>query len=92
MCNWINIKWNECGLVIVMNDLEITSISMVAQWSVQLSGEAVAVVMGERVVGVSGWSPVARVVVLSFFVFCLAMYSSFFFFLSELAIASNFLF
>lgn len=34
MCNWINIKWNECGLVIVivMNDLEITSISMVAQW------------------------------------------------------------
>lgn len=33
--------------------------------------------------GVSGgeWSPVARVVVLSFFVFfCLAMYSSFFFF------------
>lgn len=38
MCNWINIKWNECGLVIVMNDLESTSISMVAQWSVQLSG------------------------------------------------------
>lgn len=31
MCNWINIKWNECCLVIVivMNDLEITSISMV---------------------------------------------------------------
>ena len=28
MCNWINIKWNECGLiiviVIVMNDLEST--------------------------------------------------------------------
>ena len=52
MCNWINIKWNECGLVIVIvrNDLEITSISMVAQWSVQLSGEAVAVavaVVGE---------------------------------------------
>lgn len=52
MCNWINIKWNECSLiiVIVMNDLEITSISMVAQWSVQLSGEAVAVavaVVGE---------------------------------------------
>ena len=50
MCNWINIKWNECGLVIiiVMNDLEITSISMVAQWSVQLSGGAVAVaVVGE---------------------------------------------
>ena len=40
MCNWINIKWNECDLVIVivMNDLESTSISMVAQWSVQLSG------------------------------------------------------
>lgn len=40
MCNWINIKWNECGLVIVIvrNDLESTSISMVAQWSVQLSG------------------------------------------------------
>ena len=37
MCNWINIKWNECGLVIVivMNDLEITSISMVAQWGVE---------------------------------------------------------
>ena len=45
MCNWINIKWNECGLVIVIvrNDLEVTSISMVAQWSVQLSGGAVAV-------------------------------------------------
>ena len=43
MCNWIKIKWNECGLVIVivMNDLEVTSISMVAQWS----GEAVAVVV-----------------------------------------------
>lgn len=54
MCNWINIKWNECGLVIVIvrNDLENTSISMVAQCSVQLSGEAVAVavVVGERVV------------------------------------------
>ena len=52
MCNWINIKWNECCLVIVivMNDLESTSISMVAQWSVQLSGEAVAVVAGEWVV------------------------------------------
>ena len=50
MCNWINIKWNECCLVIVRNDLEITSISMVAEWSVQLSGEAVAVavaVVGE---------------------------------------------
>lgn len=74
MCNWINIKWNECDLVIVivivMNDLESTSISMVAQWSVQLSGEAVAVavVVGERVV-LEWWSPVARVVVLSFFVF-----------------------
>ena len=70
MCNWINIKWNECCLVIVRNDLESTSISMVAQWSVQLSGGAVAVavVVGERV-AVSGWSPVARVVVLSFFVF-----------------------
>lgn len=64
MCNWINIKWNECCLVIVRNDLESTSISMVAQWSVQLSGGAVAVA-----VVVSGWSPVARVVVLSFFVF-----------------------
>ena len=55
MCNWINIKWNECCLVIVRNDLESTSISMVAQWSVQLSGGAVAVavVVGERVV-VSG--------------------------------------
>ena len=53
-----------------MNDLEITSISMVAQWSVQLSGGAVAVaVVGERVGVVSGWSPVARVVVLSFFIF-----------------------
>ena len=82
MCNWINIKWNECGLVIVivMNDLEVTSISMVAQWSVQLSGGAVAVAVGERVVVVgervvvvvSGWSPVARVVVLSFFVFLLS--------------------
>ena len=60
----------------------ITSISMVAQWSVRLSGEAVAVavVVGERVV-LEWWSPVARVVVLSFFVFFLAMWSSFFFFL-----------
>ena len=33
-----------------MNDLESTSISMVAQWSVQLSGGAVAVVAGEWVV------------------------------------------
>ena len=43
MCN--RIKWNECDLVIVivMNDLESTSISMVAQWAVQLSGEAGAV-------------------------------------------------
>ena len=75
MCN--RIKWNECDLVIVivMNDLESTSISMVAQWAVQLSGEAVAVAVAV-VGGVSGggWSPVARVVVLSFFVF-------FFFFL-----------
>ena len=73
MCNWINIKWNECCLVIVMNDLESTSISMVAQCSVQLSGEAVAVavVVGERVV-LEWWSPVARVVVLSFFVFLLS--------------------
>ena len=50
MCNWINIKWNECCLVIVRNDLESTSISMVAQWAVQLSGEAIAVavaVVGE---------------------------------------------
>lgn len=73
MCNWINIKWNECGLVIVIvrNDLESTSISMVAQWSVQLSGGAVAVVVGERVVLEWG-PPVARVVVLSFFVFLLS--------------------
>ena len=57
MCNWINIKWNECDLVIVivMNDLESTSISMVAQWSVQLSMGVVAVaVVGERVVVVVG--------------------------------------
>ena len=50
MCNWINIKWNECGLVIVIvrNYLESTSISMVAKWSVQLSGGAVEVaVVGE---------------------------------------------
>lgn len=75
MCNWINIKWNECGLVIVIvrNDLESTSISMVAQWSVQLSGGAVAVavVVGERVV-LEWRPPVARVVVLSFFVFLLS--------------------
>ena len=57
MSNWINIKWNECGLIIVIvrNDLESTSISMVAQWSVQLSGGVVAVVAGgvggARVVG-----------------------------------------
>ena len=59
----------------------ITSISMVAQWAVQLSGEAVAVavVVGERVV-LEWWSPVARVVVLSFLFFCLAMWSSFSFF------------
>ena len=52
MCNWIN--RNECDLVIVIvrNDLESTSISMVAQWSVQLSGEAVAVAV--VVVVVSG--------------------------------------
>ena len=53
MCN--RIKWNECDLVIVivMNDLESTSISMVAQWAVQLSGEAVAVAVA--VVGGSEW-------------------------------------
>ena len=57
MCNWINIKWNECGLVIVIvrNDLESTSISMVAQWSVQLSGGSGSSggggVGGARVVG-----------------------------------------
>lgn len=59
MCNWINIKWNECDLVIVvvMNDLESTSISMVAQWSVQLSGWAVAVaVVGGVSGGGGGWS------------------------------------
>ena len=72
MCNWINIKWNECDLVIVivMNDLESTSISMVAQWSVQLSGGSGSGSSGGGG-GVSGggWSPVARVVVLSFFCF-----------------------
>ena len=57
MCNWINIKWNECGLVIVRNDLENTSISMVAQCSVQVSGEAVAVAV------VVGGADGARVVV-----------------------------
>ena len=36
-----------------MNDLESTSISMVAQWAVQLSGEAVAVAVAV-VGGVSG--------------------------------------
>ena len=56
MCNWIN--RNECDLVIVivMNDLESTSISMVAQWSVQLgggsgSGSSGGGVSGARVVG-----------------------------------------
>lgn len=78
MCNWINIKWNECGLVIVIvrNDLESTSISMAAQWSVQLSGGSGSGSSGGGVSGggVSGggWSPVARVVVLSFFVFLLS--------------------
>ena len=71
MCNWINIKWNECGLVIVRNDLESTSISMVAQWSVQLSGGSGSGSSGGGVSG-GGWSPVARVVVLSFFVFLLS--------------------
>lgn len=73
MCNWINIKWNECGLVIVIvrNDLESTSISMVAQWSVQLSGGSGSGSSGGGVSG-GGWSPVARVVVLSFFVFLLS--------------------
>ena len=73
MCNWINIKWNECDLVIVivMNDLESTSISMVAQWSVQLSGGSGSGSSGGGVSG-GGWSPVARVVVLSFFVFLLS--------------------
>lgn len=70
MCNWINIKWNECGLVIVIvrNDLESTSISMAAQWSVQLSGGSGSGSSGGGVSG-GGWSPVARVVVLSFFCF-----------------------
>lgn len=73
MCKWINIKWNECCLVIVivMNDLESTSISMVAQWSVQLSGGSGSGSSGGGVSG-GGWSPVARVVVLSFFVFLLS--------------------
>lgn len=71
MCNWINIKWNECGLVIVRNDLENTSISMVAQWSVQLSRGSGSGSSGGGVSG-GGWSPVARVVVLSFFVFLLS--------------------
>lgn len=73
MCNWINIKWNECGLVIVIvrNDLESTSISMVTQWSVQLSGGSGSGSSGGGVSG-GGWSPVARVVVLSFFVFFFA--------------------
>lgn len=81
MCNWINIKWNEFGLVIVMNDLEITSISMVAEWSVQLSWGVVAV----AVVGGSEWWWVVAGSESGgsffFFVFCLAMWSSFFFFL-----------
>lgn len=74
MCNWINIKWNECGLVIVivMNDLESTSISMVAQWWVQLSGGSGSGSSGGGGVSGGGWSPVARVVVLSFFVFLLS--------------------
>ena len=73
MCNWINRKWNECGLVIVIvrDDLESTSISMVAQWSVQLSGGSGSGSSGGGVSG-GGWSPVARVVVLSFFVFLLS--------------------
>lgn len=73
MCNWINIKWNECGLVIVIvrNDLESTSISMAAQWFVQLSGGSGSGSSGGGVSG-GGWSPVARVVVLSFFVFLLS--------------------
>lgn len=71
MCNWIN--RNECDLVIVIvrNDLESTSISMVAQWSVQLSGWSGSGSSGGGVSG-SGWSPVARVVVLSFFCFLLS--------------------
>jgi hypothetical protein len=51
-----------------MNDLESTSISMVAQWSVQLSGGSGSGSSGGGVSG-GGWPPVARVVVLSFFVF-----------------------
>ena len=81
MCN--RIKWNECDLVIVimMNDLESTSISMAAQCAVQLSGEAVAVAVVVAGVAMSGggWSLVARVVVLSFFLFfaypCIVVFS-----------------
>lgn len=68
MCNWINIKWNECGLVIVMNDLESTSISMVAEWSGAAKWVSGSGGSGGGVSG-GGWSPVARVVVLSFFCF-----------------------
>ena len=67
----------------------ITSISMVAQWSVRLSGEAVAVV-GERVVlewWGSGWCSSGGGrgghewwFFFSFLFFCLAIYSSFSFF------------
>ena len=49
----------------------ITSISMVAQWSVQLSGGSGSGSSGGGMSG-GGWSPVARVVVLSFFVFLLS--------------------
>ena len=57
MCNWINIKWNECGLVIVIvrNDLESTSISMAAQWSVQLSGGSGSGSSGGGVSGGGEW-------------------------------------
>ena len=75
MCNWINIKWNECDLVIVivMNDLESTSISMVEQWSVQLSGGSGSSGGG----GVGSARVVAAVVAMSsgsffFFVFLLS--------------------
>jgi len=72
MCNWINRNEYDLVIVIVMNDLESTSISMVAQWSVQLSGGSGSGSSGGGG-GVSGggWSPVARVVVLSFFCFFL---------------------
>ena len=42
---------------------------MVAQWSVQLSGGSGSGSSGGGRVSGGGWSPVARVVVLSFFVF-----------------------